>query len=282
MKWAFISVSALVLAGAVMSAVADAAAIKPGLWEFTTKLQPARASDSTAPSSSTPQRQPDGVGATYTSCIESDRAVPAAFGPQCRLDGAEHSGARFSWSMTCTNSKGAVRSDGVAEYHGDAMTGTMVSQLPGPNGKVTHITQHIVGHHLGPCPRPAEMAAAAASPTPPQPAGHDTAGHDAASAAQPGMAAAAPPANAENAAPAGAPAETAGDAENAETVEPPGHGRIGHRHYAHHRHYSRHRYAGRRHHRHHRHYAYRYGGGAYSSYAASAGFGPAPRGGNGP
>ncbi len=58
--------------------------------------------------------------------------------------------------MTCTNAQGTVRSDGVAQYSADTMEATMVSHLPGGDGKVTDMTQHITGRYHGACTQPQE------------------------------------------------------------------------------------------------------------------------------
>src|SRR5260370_21282817 len=66
--------------------------------------------------------------------------------------------------MTCTNSKGGVRSEGVAQYRGDTMDGTLITNFPAANGTVTDLTQRITGRYLGPCPQMAE-----GRQTPPRP-----------------------------------------------------------------------------------------------------------------
>src|SRR5260370_21586303 len=55
--------------------------------------------------------------------------------------------------MTCTNSKGGVRSEGVAQYRGDTMDGTLITNFPAANGTVTDLTQRITGRYLRPCPQ---------------------------------------------------------------------------------------------------------------------------------
>ena len=144
-------------------ASAGAGTIKPGEWQFSAQLQTQAAALPPARPQSTAEPMPTGaLKSTYRSCIAADKAVPAAFGPGCTLDGVQRDGARLTWSMTCTNRQSAVRSDGTAQYRGDTMEGTMVSHLPvspaaaGGKAKATDLTQHISGRYLGPCPRLAQ------------------------------------------------------------------------------------------------------------------------------
>jgi hypothetical protein len=156
---------------------ADSAGVKPGQWEFTTRLEafatPSPPPGTPSPTQSPPQSptpapqaaQPQSGGdATYLSCIQSDRAVPVEFGAQCKLDSPKRQGSRVTWSMICTNPQGAVRSDGVAQYHGDTMDATLVNHFPAANGTVTDLTQRITGRYLRPCPQVSE-----APVTPPHP-----------------------------------------------------------------------------------------------------------------
>ncbi len=144
---------------------ADSAGIKPGQWEFTTRLDafatpsppPGTPSSTQSPTPAPQAIQPQSGGdATYLSCIQSDRAVPVEFGAQCKLDSRDRQGPRVTWSMVCTNPQGAVRSDGVAQYHGDTMDATLVNHFPAANGTVTDLTQRITGRYLQPCPQVAE------------------------------------------------------------------------------------------------------------------------------
>jgi Protein of unknown function (DUF3617) len=133
---------------------AAAGAVKPGRWEFTSRLQPAAKSQLPAGMQLPPGTQPEsggGIQTSYTSCIEPSKPVPAEIGPQCKIDSTDRDGANITWSMTCTNAQGAVRSDGVAQYSGDTMESTMISHLPGADGKVTDLAQHITGRYVGPC-----------------------------------------------------------------------------------------------------------------------------------
>ncbi|HKS87834.1 MAG TPA: DUF3617 family protein [Stellaceae bacterium] len=244
MKIATIGAAALLV---VVSgfAPAEGAAIKTGRWQFTTRLQSGSAQAGGATG---------GVGATYTSCVKSDNAVPAELGPQCKLDHKEHRGERFTWSMTCSNPQSKVRSDGVAQYHGDTMEATMVSRLPGAGGKETHMTQHITGRYVGPCLQAADMPMTPSHPTAPPtapPAAKDMPPKPA-------------PAAAGNAA-----GGTADQAAASEDTTPTGEAEAtapGEKQGEHH--------AASRRHRHRRHYAYR--GGYVGSTPYSSGFGPAP------
>ena len=154
---------------------ADPGGVKPGQWEFTTRLEAFAAQQPPEPQSPqrTSQQRPSpqasqalsGSHTTYLSCIQSDRPVPFQFDrAQCKLDSRDRQGPRISWSMTCTNSQGEVRSDGMAQYHGDTMEGTLINHFPGANGKVTDLTQRITGRYLGACPQVAQAA-----PTPQRP-----------------------------------------------------------------------------------------------------------------
>ena len=159
MKWALIGVPTLALAGIAIGGPANAGDVRPGQWEFTTRLE-AFASAPQSPQAAPPTLS--GGGATYLSCIQSDQVVPFQFdGAQCKLDKRDRQGPRIGWSMTCTNSKGSVHSDGVAQYHGDTMEGTLVNHFPAANGTVTDLTQRITGRFIGPCPQ-----AAQGTPTP--------------------------------------------------------------------------------------------------------------------
>src|SRR5216684_243372 len=164
-------------------AAADSGGVKPGQWEFTTRLD-ASATLQPPPGTQSPQTQspqatqlPSGGGATYLSCIQSDRPVPFQFdGAQCKLDSRERQGPRIIWSMTCTNPQGAVRSDGTAQYHGDTMDATLINHFPAANGTVTDLTQRITGRYIGACPQMAQGA-----PPPPRPSAPPEAAANAAS-----------------------------------------------------------------------------------------------------
>src|SRR5512146_2630546 len=64
-------------------------AVKPGKWEFTSRLQNTAAlalpSGKEVPAA-VRQQAGHGMKTVRTGCIESDNAVPADLGPQCTLD----------------------------------------------------------------------------------------------------------------------------------------------------------------------------------------------------
>jgi hypothetical protein len=137
-----------------------AGSIKPGRWEFRTRLQtPASASSRPPAAARVVPAAAEGMLTTYTTCIEADNAVPADLGPQCRLERHERRGSRISWSMSCSNT--GVRAEGVAQYRGDTMLATVVSRLPAAAGTFTEMTQHLTGRYLGRC-----LSATAAMPLP--------------------------------------------------------------------------------------------------------------------
>ena len=133
---------------------AGSGTVKPGRWEFVAQLQTPATSqlpaDTQLPLGAEPQSG-GGIKTSYFGCVASEKAVPVEFGPQCKLDSTERNGPTITWSMTCTNAQGAVRSDGVAQYSGETMEATMVSHLPDGDGKVTDMTQHITGRYHGSC-----------------------------------------------------------------------------------------------------------------------------------
>ncbi len=231
-------------------AAADAAAIRPGQWEFAAQLEaaafpPAGSDLATAAASASG----GAMKSTYAICVAADNAVPSAFAPGCKIDALHRDGGRITWSMTCTNRQNSVRSDGIALYRGDTMEATMVSHLPNAKGgsKTTDVAQHITGHYRGTCltagPAVAETEAPVIPPAAPEHATRQTAASPAPPAAGPAV-----PETEASAAPPTAPVRT-----------------------VHHRRYRRLR----------RHYAYRrrwyggYYGGGYS------GFGPSPYSANG-
>ena len=135
--------------------------IRTGRWEFSARLQTPASASSTASAAAAPAPS-GGMQTTYTTCIESDNAVPADLGPQCSLQRQERRGSQISWSMSCANT--GVRSEGLAQYRGDTMQATVVSHIPGAAGRVTDMTQHLTGRYLGSClPATAALPPAAAS-----------------------------------------------------------------------------------------------------------------------
>lgn len=251
MRWAVVGVPALVLAGACIGGSAQADAVKPGRWEFTAQLQPS-AAPPTAAAQLPPGTQPQSRGrmeTTYTGCIGSDRPVPAELGPQCKLDRMERKSATVTWSMTCTNTQGSVRSDGFAQYRGDRMEATLVNHLPGANGAVSDLPQHITGRYLGPCLQSLDSPMTPSRPLAPPPAPSGSAAD-----------LVEPPAAAQGAVPSAAPA---GNAATAAPLEPPSPRQM--------------RYV-----RHRRHLYHRYYGGWFGGGMPYRGWGPAHESSGGP
>ncbi len=204
--------------------------VKPGRWEFTARLQPPAARPSASGQSAGGQQEQsaNGLAATYAMCVDARQAIPSELGPNCKVERLERSGGQISWSMVCANQESTVHSEGRAQYRGDVMAATLVNHLPGTDGRVTDITQHIAGRYVGPCPQSAHLPMPPAQPNTPTSGAGQTA--DSPVVAQP----ASPSAE----------AGTAGE----EAAAPR---RRYYRHYAlRHRHY----------HRHYRHYRYYAGG----------------------
>ena len=209
---------------AASHAARDGSGIKPGQWQFTSELLapvPASGTQSSAPASKLAAAQPQakapaagGAKSVYMACITSDKAVPAGIDPRCKLDGTQRQGSRISWSMSCANTH--VRSDGVAQYHGDTMDGTMISHVPNASGAAMDLTQHITGNYVGPCTQSAQIQ------MPPAP---NEAGSSQPQAEQSGPA------------PEGTASQAAGR-ENAAAAAPPRERQA--RHHARYRHYARH------------------------------------------
>ena len=142
------------LARSVAPEGSAAGLITPGRWEFVTQLQTGTRPElqaGAAPTQAAQALSGGGVQTSYSGCITAERAVPAELGPQCTLDTSQRDGPALTWSMTCRNAQGAVRSDGQARYAGETMEGRLVNHLPGADGKVIDMTQRITGRYLGPC-----------------------------------------------------------------------------------------------------------------------------------
>lgn len=234
---------------------ADPGAVKPGQWEFAVQLQNSAPPQLPAGPQSplaAPIRAGGASKTTYRSCIVSERAVPTAFASECALNTVQRDGPQISWSMTCTNPRNSVRSDGVAHYRGETMEATVISHLPGADGTASDVTQHITGRYLGPCTQVAEGSTlpAAANTSRPDAPRSDARRADASRAdAPPGQTAQwlEPPAAAGSAKPPAAAAErsaAAGDSTAAAAPERTGtrtHLRrsVGYRRHVYHRYYSR-------------------------------------------
>lgn len=263
MKWVVIGVPALALAGACGGGEAQAlpavslrtvltappsplfrpttygsGEVKPGQWEFTARLRTSAESPPEGIQSPQGTEAPGEGDPTFILCIDPDKAVPDPLGAQCQLDSRARKGPRITWSMTCRNSDGAVRSDGVAQYHGDTMDATLINHFPDASGRVRDLTQRITGRYLGSCTQAAEAAAipprpnAPAQPVPPAPPGSSAQGATPPAASG----STAPPATASIEPPAAAgPPAASPDTQPAPR-----------RRYAQHRHYAYRHYYGRR------------------------------------
>ena len=148
MKLAF-SRAALLLAA--MSGIASPSVhaqetIKAGLWQFTAQgNMPA-----SPPGFSPPSGGQSRIGGSFSNCIDPARSVPVDPQLSCRVDGMNRNGAAVTWATTCATPQGTFQSQGVAQYRGDAMTGTLTTYVPMIGGQVT---QQISGRYLGPCTR---------------------------------------------------------------------------------------------------------------------------------
>ena len=119
-------------------------AVKPGRWEFTSQLQLPGAPPTTAAA-------PAGASASHTMCVDPDKAVPADPRPECKTERMSREGGTVNWATACTSPRGAVRSDGVAHYRGDAMEASLTTHIPQPDGHTIDTHQRIIGRYLGPC-----------------------------------------------------------------------------------------------------------------------------------
>jgi hypothetical protein len=128
--------------------------IKPGRWEFSSQMQ-MPAMPQLPPGTHLPSgvqlQQGGGMSATHTSCIEPDRAVPTDPRPECRIERMQRNGGTVNWTTTCTTAQGAVHSEGVAQYTGDAMQATLTTHIPQPGGQTMNTAQRITGRYLGAC-----------------------------------------------------------------------------------------------------------------------------------
>lgn len=238
------------------------AAIKPGIWEFTSELQTPAAPLSEPPpqsSQTAPPQTADAVKTVNTVCIVADNAVPAEVGPDCNLDNVKRAGSRITWSMTCTKTQ--LRAEGVAQYYGDTMNGTVVSRMPSARGASIDITQRIRGRYLQPCARTAENSSSS-PPVVPAAESNATIAGEGASPAATGNA---PPPKAEN----------AGPQQSEKTASAPRSKRAAHRYT---------RQVGKPHRRYHNYYARRgsWGRWAGTTERYSGAYGPNPYSSNGP
>jgi hypothetical protein len=110
--------------------------IPAGLWQFTSQ------SDTLSLSSGSQ------VNGSFTNCIDPARTVPVDPLFSCQVNDVNRNGAVVRWASTCTTPQGTFRSQGVAQYSGDAMTGTLSTYVPIIGAQ---ITQRIYGRYIGSC-----------------------------------------------------------------------------------------------------------------------------------
>jgi hypothetical protein len=146
-----------ILLGTALAATATTASraadeIKSGRWQFTTQMQMPGAQQQPLAAQPQPGANP---GVSHTECISSANPVPAETQQgrlQCKRDRMERRGGTVTWSTTCTGPQGPpIRSDGVAQYTGDRMDGTVTTHVFGPDGKPVDNPGRITGRYLGPC-----------------------------------------------------------------------------------------------------------------------------------
>lgn len=108
-------------------------AIRSGLWQFTSEGV---------------QQQPGGK--SFTNCLDPARSVPIDPSIRCNVEGMNRNGTAVSWVTTCSVEQGTFRSQGMAQYRGDTMAGTLTTEVPVLGGQMS---QRISGRYLGPCRR---------------------------------------------------------------------------------------------------------------------------------
>ena len=118
------------------SAWAQTPPIPTGLWQFT--------SQGDTPALSYGSQ----VNGSFTNCIDPARTVPVDPRFSCQVNDVNRNGAVVRWASTCTTPQGTFRSQGVAQYSGGAMTGTLSTYVPIIGAQ---ITQRIYGRYLGSC-----------------------------------------------------------------------------------------------------------------------------------
>ena len=114
--------------------------IPAGLWQFTSQ-----GDTPTLPSSSQTE-----ISSSFTDCIDPALTVPVDPRFSCQVNDMNRNGAAVTWATTCTTQYGTFRSQGVAQYSGDTMSGTLTTYVPMIGSQVR---QRISGRFLGPCQR---------------------------------------------------------------------------------------------------------------------------------
>jgi hypothetical protein len=140
-------VAALPFLGAVTGGQAQEV-IRAGLWQFSSQGDDTPA----APVGFSPPQggQGQSLGSSFTSCIDPARTIPTDPQVPCQVEGMRRNGSSVSWVSTCSVPQGTFRSQGVAQYRGDTMQGTLTTEVPILGGQVT---QRLSGRYLGPCTR---------------------------------------------------------------------------------------------------------------------------------
>jgi Protein of unknown function (DUF3617) len=142
-----ISRTALLSAALAIAASASGQAqqSRAGLWQFTSQGDMAA-----SPGVSTASGSQTQISGSFTNCIDPARSIPLDPHLSCQINGINRRGAAVTWATTCSMPQGTFQSQGVAQYSGDTMTGTLTTYVPMLNGQ---ITQRISGRYVGPCSR---------------------------------------------------------------------------------------------------------------------------------
>jgi Protein of unknown function (DUF3617) len=144
MRRAIWLVAALPLLGTVAWGQAPEV-IRAGLWQFSSQ-----GDDGTGGLFTAARGQGQSLGSSFTSCIDPARTIPTDPQVPCQVEGMRRNGSSVSWVSTCSVPQGTFRSQGVAQYRGDTMQGTLTTEVPILGGQVT---QRLSGRYLGPCTR---------------------------------------------------------------------------------------------------------------------------------
>jgi hypothetical protein len=137
-------------------------AIKAGKWEFSAQIQvpgmPQLPPGVTLPPGVS--AGPNGMNVTRTSCVTSDRPMPADMHQpggqqqpnQCKITTLDRSGGTARWAMDCPQRNGGtVHTEGTAHYSGDTMEADSTTRVEVTGRPPQTTTQHVTGHYLGPC-----------------------------------------------------------------------------------------------------------------------------------
>jgi len=86
---------------------------------------------------------------TFSQCITKDNAVPQTNSPgqeDCKVSDIKTIGSTVSWSVTCGEQAGNMKSKGKITYHGDRFEGEMTTEHMG----MVMVTE-MSGRRTGPC-----------------------------------------------------------------------------------------------------------------------------------